>query len=110
MITMEALVVTIGDLDPRDVEGWIESDWVRPAGGRGAWLFREIDVARIHLIRSLRDDLDLHDDALPVVLRLIDQLYDERRRLRRLRDAMDRTVPEDVRRALLLALLESAVD
>ena len=110
MITMEALVVTIGDLDPRQVEGWIASDWVRPAGGRGAWLFRDIDVARVHLIRSLRHDLGLRDDALPVVLRLVDQLYDERRRLRRLRDALDRTVPDDIRRAVLGAMREPAVD
>ncbi len=110
MITMEALVAAVAGLDPRDVEGWIASDWVRPAGGRGAWLFREIDVARVHLIRSLTIDLGLRDDALPVVLRLVDQLYDERRRLRRLRDALDRTVPDDLRQAVLHALREPVVD
>ena len=110
MITMEALVAAVAGLDSRDVEGWIASDWVRPAGGQGAWLFRDIDVARIHLILSLRMDLGLGDDALPIVLRLVDQLYDERRRLRRLRDALDRTVPDDVRRAVLRALREPVID
>ena len=44
MITMEALVATVAGVDSRDVEGWICSDWVRPAGyrehgcsGRSTW-------------------------------------------------------------------------
>lgn len=110
MITMEALVAAVAGLDPRDIEAWIASYWVRPAGDRGAWLFRDIDVARVHLILSLRIDLGLRDDALPVVLRLVDQLYDERRRLRRLKNALDRTMPDDVRRAVSHALRVPIVD
>ena len=67
-------------------------------------------MARVYLIRSLRHDLGLRDDALPIVLRLVDQLYDERRRLRRLREALDRTMPDDVRRAVLHALREPVDD
>ena len=108
MMTLDALIVTTEGLDRADVERWIEQDWVRPAGRRGTWLFREIDVARLRLIRDLRHELGLQDDALPIVLRLLDQLYDERRRLRRVRDAMDRTVPPEFREALLQALLAQA--
>ena len=105
MITIEALVVTVAGMDRVEVEHWIELDWVRPAGARGAWMFREIDVARLRLIRELRHELRLEEDALPVVLRLLDQLYDARRRLRRLRDAVDQAAPPDVRAAVLQALL-----
>ena len=97
MITLETLIVTIHGLDRAEVEHWIAEDWIRPVGREGTWLFREIDVARLRLIRELRSDLGLQEEALPVVLRLMDQLYDERRRLRFLRDALERTVPADVR-------------
>jgi len=90
MMTLDALMVTTEGIDRADVEHWIAQDWVRPTGSRGTWLFHE---------------LGLQDDALPIVLRLLDQLYDERRRLRRVRDAMDRTVPQEFHEALLQALL-----
>ena len=108
MMTLDALMVTTEGIDRADVEHWIAQDWVRPAGSRGAWVFRDIDVARLRLIRDLRHELGLQDDALPIVLRLLDQLYDERRRLRRVRDAMDRTVPQEFREALLKAMLAQA--
>jgi chaperone modulatory protein CbpM len=110
MMTLDALIITTEGLDRADVERWIDQDWVRPAGSRGTWLFREIDVARLRLIRDLRHELGLQDDALPIVLRLLDQLYDERRRLRRVRDALDRTVPQEFHEALLQALAVRAED
>lgn len=104
MITIETLVVTISGLDRAEVEHWIAQDWVRPTGSAGAWLFRDIDVARLRLIRELRYELQLQEDALPVVLGLLDQLYDARRRLRRLRNAVNRNAPPEIREAVLQAL------
>jgi len=105
MITIDTLIVTVAGLDRREVEHWIAQDWLRPAGDQGAWLFRDIDVARLHLIRELRYELRLDEEAMPVVLRLLDQLYDARRRLRRLRDAVERTAPPEIHQAVLHALL-----
>jgi hypothetical protein len=42
-----------------------------------------------------------------VVLRLMDQLYDARRRLRRLRDAVERAAPPELHQAVLAALRAS---
>ncbi len=106
MMTWEAVVVTVAGLDRGEVEGWIAQDLVRPAQQDGDWLFRDIDVARLRLIQELRHDLRLEEDALPVVLRLMDQLYDARRRLRRLRDAVERGAAPDARDAVLRVLLE----
>jgi chaperone modulatory protein CbpM len=108
MITIETLIVTIEGLDRAEVEHWIAESWVRPAGSSGAWQFAPIDVARLRLIHELRHRLRMEEDALPVVLNLLDQLYDARRRLRRLRDAVDRTAPPDVRQALLRAMVAQA--
>lgn len=106
MITIDMLVVTVAGLDRADVEHWIAQDLVRPAGQGGAWLFRDIDVARLRLIQELRHDLRLEEDALPVVLRLMDQLYDARRQLRRLRDAVEQGATADGRDGVLRVLLE----
>ncbi len=104
MITIDALIIEGAGLDRAEVEHWIDENWIRPDGNRDRWLFREIDVARLHLIRELRHDLGLDDDVLPIVLGLVDQLYGERRRLRRLRDTVVQVAPVDVRQALLEAL------
>ena len=103
MIGFDALVLTIHGLDRAEVEHWIAQDWLRPHGAPGKWRFSEIDVARIHLLRELRHDLGVEEDGLPVVLHLLDQLYDTRRQLLRLRDALG-TAPDETRRAILLAL------
>ncbi len=105
MITIETVCVRISGLDRAELERWISEAWVRPEGAEGAWRFREIDVARVRLIRELREDLQLHEEALPIVLSLMDQLYAERRRLRRLRDVLERETPADRRASLLTALI-----
>jgi chaperone modulatory protein CbpM len=73
-----------------DLDRWIDNDWIRPDRDLGTYVFQEIDVARVRLIQELHDDLGVNEDALPVVLSLLDQLYDLRRRLRGLDDADDR--------------------
>ncbi|WP_131113692.1 chaperone modulator CbpM [Lichenihabitans psoromatis] len=108
MISLDVLIVTMAGLHRAEVEHWIEADWLRPAALQGTWLFDEIDVARLRLIRELRDDLGLREDAIPIVLRLLDQLYDERRRLLVLRDVLDRNASKEVREAVLEALERSA--
>ncbi len=100
MITIEALELTITGLRRQDVEVLIAQEVVRPAGQPGAWLFRDIDVARLRLIHELRRDLALHEEALPVVLHLLDQLYDTRRRLLRLRAALEHAAPPEVQQAV----------
>ena len=91
MITIEVLLAQVPDLPLQDLERWISNDWVRPDGRAGDYAFGEIDVARIRLIQDLRDNLEINDAALPVVLLLLDQLYDLRRRLRNLREEAEAT-------------------
>jgi chaperone modulatory protein CbpM len=91
MITVEVLLTQLPDLPRRDLERWISNDWVRPDGQVGDFAFSEIDVARVRLIQGLRDELEINEVALPVVLLLLDQLYDLRRRVSGLRKHMDPT-------------------
>lgn len=81
MIGIEILVAQVRGLQRADVDHWIAQQWVKPDGQAGQYAFQDIDVARVRLIRELRDELHVNEEALPVVLSLLDQLYDMRRRL-----------------------------
>ena len=99
-IPFEAVCAEITVLDAAELERWVSRRWVRPVGGSGRWLFREADVARVRLLVELHQ-LELGEAAMPVVLSLLDQLYEERGRLRRLRAALEQVAPSDLRAALL---------
>ena len=88
MITLETLCVRIGNVPADEVQGWIDSEWLRPEGAPGHYLFREIDEARAILIRELRHDLGVNEEGVPIVLSLLDQLYASRRQMLRLREAL----------------------
>jgi chaperone modulatory protein CbpM len=84
MITIEILCARFPALTQDDLWHWIEEGHVRPDKVAGAPEFAEIDVERVRLILELRDQLEVNEAALPVVLSLLDQLYALRRRLRAL--------------------------
>ncbi|HEY0418690.1 MAG TPA: chaperone modulator CbpM [Acetobacteraceae bacterium] len=104
MITLADLCRAVEGLQMGELQHWIRNQWVRPQGTPDAWRFEEIDIARVRLIVELRHDLDLDEEAMPVVLSLLDQLYDTRRRMLGLRAAVEQVVPADARPALLDAL------
>lgn len=54
---------------------------VTPMQGQDAPAFREIDVTRVSLLCELTDDMDLNEDALVIVMSLLDQLHGTRARL-----------------------------
>ena len=105
MITIETLCIRIDGLRREDVERWIGQSWVRPDGAPGGYLFHDIDVARVRLIVELREQMQVNEDALPVVLSLLDQLYEARRRMRRVRDALERAAPPELRQEVLRLLV-----
>ncbi len=76
------------------VQVWATEGWVRPAQGAAGPVFDALDVERLRLLARLSDELDLGEEALPVVLSLIDQLHGMRREMRRLAVALDRLPPE----------------
>lgn len=99
MISFEA-VCRIVHLEPIELERWIAERWVLPESEGSGYVFSELDVARVRLIIELRRDLAVGEDAMPIVLRLLDQLYATRRRMRSLLRALE-TLPEEHRAAVL---------
>lgn len=108
MITIETLCLRVARVTPLELEDWVARNWLRPDGEPGAFLFRPIDEARVRLILELRHDMRIDDEALPLVLSLLDQLYAERRRASRLRDALSGEHAAPLRETVARILEETA--
>jgi len=92
-------VVARTEIREGDIVAWVEQSWVLPETESGRWFFDDSDVARISLIRDLRDDMAINDEAIPLVLRLLDQVYGLREALREIQAAV-RELPDEHREAL----------
>jgi chaperone modulatory protein CbpM len=82
---------------------WVERGWVIPDTAESGFVFHEIDIARVRLIHDLRSDMDVGEDAISLVLSLLDQVYELRRKMKSVLHALE-TQPPDVQAALLGAL------
>ena len=61
---------------------WLEAGWLQPQhDGRNG--FSEVDLARAQLIRDLQQ-MGVNEEAVPIVLDLIDQVHGLRRTMRTL--------------------------
>jgi chaperone modulatory protein CbpM len=103
MIELEELLDHFVGLDRRELVRWVENRWVLPERRDKTWIFHEIDVARVELILEVRREFAIDDEALSLVLGLLDQVYDLRRQLGRLCDAVA-TQPPEIRAAVRRAL------
>ena len=93
----------LADLGEPELIAWIERGWVRPEGAGADPVFHEIDIARIRLIHDLRTLMHIEDETIPLVLSLLDQVYDLRAGLRAVLRAVE-AQPAPVREAILAAL------
>jgi chaperone modulatory protein CbpM len=103
MIGFDELLVRLRGLERRELTHWVENRWVLPERHAESWVFHEVDVARVELIIEIRRDFAIDDEAMGLVLSLLDQVYDLRRQMRRLCDAVATQSPEvqdAIRRAL----------
>jgi chaperone modulatory protein CbpM len=65
-----------------DLTGWVERRWVLPVRSGQDFAFDDADRARIRMILDFHRDLAIDDEAMPVVLDLIDRLHAARAQLR----------------------------
>jgi len=65
-----------------DLSGWIERRWVLPVRSGNNLAFDDADRARIRMILDFHRDLAIDDEAMPVVLDLLDRLHAARAQLR----------------------------
>lgn len=103
MIEFDELLTRYAGLDRAELDAWIDAGWVLPKRHNRGWIFEEVDVARVGLILEMRRECAIDEEALPLVLDLLDQVYALRRQMRRLCDALA-AQPEDVQAAIRQAL------
>jgi chaperone modulatory protein CbpM len=80
MMAFDDLLATIPLLQRDDLERWIREELVAPQRDAGL-SFSDMECARVRLICTLTYELEIDSAALPLVLSLLDQLYDTRQRL-----------------------------
>lgn len=99
MIAFEAVLHEVRGLEAAELEQWIEARWVLPERVASGYVFHDVDVARVHLIVELRHELMIEAETMPVILNLLDQVYDLRSRLKTLCAAIE-TLPAETQAQL----------
>jgi chaperone modulatory protein CbpM len=94
MIALDDLLARLKGLERRELSRWIENGWILPERRGETWIFHEMDVARVELIFEFRQEFSIDEEAMPVILGLLDQVYNLRRQLRRMCDALAAQPPE----------------
>lgn len=105
ILQLTSVTALFADLPEHELAGWVERGWVRPEGDAPAWGFQEIDVARVRLIHSLTRTMEVQEDTVPVVLSLLDQVYELRGQLQAVLRAVE-AQPDAVRQAIRLRLAQ----
>lgn len=109
-LSEDEAIAAIPGLTRTRLVAFIEAEVVIPlradTGIGKAHVFRQVDIARMHLLCELLDDLDLDETALGVVISLVDQLHAARRDLLSIARALE-AEPPDVRARIGSALLGS---
>jgi len=107
MIAFKEIVERFAELEAGELSRWVENRWIVPEADGGQenerWVFHEVDVARVELILDIRREFALDEEALSLVLGLLDQVYSLRRQMRRLCHALE-TQPPEIRDAIRKAL------
>jgi len=87
MSAFETIAAEIG-VGADEVAIWVERRWVLPGRGGADPIFDDADRARCRMIVEFRRDLAIDDEAMPVVLDLVDRLHAARAELRRVLEAV----------------------
>jgi len=87
--SQEDLIIAVDRLTRRQLISFIEAEIVVPLQSETGPVFRQMDVARVELLCELSEQFDLQDDALGMVISLVDQLHGVRAELRVVLEAVE---------------------
>lgn len=62
------------DVQSDALDAWVSAGWLIPRHNGKSPSFQEIDLARVHLIHDLQV-MGVNEEAIPIILGLVDQLY-----------------------------------
>lgn len=104
MLSEQDLEKQVEGVTRAEIRLCVQRGWITPTAGGGAQAgFLQVDVARLRLIRELRQDLEVDDETVPVILSLIDQLHTTRAELKRMAQAVAQE-PGDVQERIAATL------
>lgn len=106
--TLTETLSVIEDLNREQLDRYIRAGVVVPVQSETGPLFRELDLARLHLVVDLTEGYHLDEDALGLVMSLVDQLHGLRGDMRAMLDAVARE-PTETRLRLKAAIHEVRV-
>ena len=87
MIKVEEFLIR-ARLERQSLEAWVAAGWLVPPQTDPELLFSDVDLARVQLIRDLREDFGVNDEGVSVVLHLVDQMHGLRRSMQDLLDEL----------------------
>ncbi|MDT1063560.1 hypothetical protein RM190_16925 [Paracoccus sp. CPCC 101403] len=106
--SLTEVLVQLPELTRSQLESYIRSGVVLPVQSQEGPLFRELDIARLHLVVDLSEGYHLDEEALALVLSLVDQLHGLRGDMCAILDAVARE-PVETRARLKTAIREVRV-
>jgi chaperone modulatory protein CbpM len=98
-VTEDDLIASVPRLTRTRLTAFVAAEVIVPVGSEHGPVFHQIDRARAALACDLAEDFDLHEDALCMVLSLLDQLHGVRGELRAVLGAVE-SEPTEVRRRI----------
>lgn len=103
--TLTEILAVVPDLDAAQLDRYLLAGVVIPVQSEKGPLFRELDLARLQLVVDLAEGYHLDEEALGMVLSLVDQLHGLRGDMRAMLDAVARE-PAETRARLKTAIRE----
>ena len=101
----EALHLLGKTIKKEEVEYYIEKQWIKVEKKQGNYFFEDIDIARAQLIIELQIHIGIEEEAISLILSLLDQLHANRAKLSKLVMAIEKQ-PRHVQAAIFSLLNE----
>jgi chaperone modulatory protein CbpM len=102
-------IAAIATLTHTRLVSFIEAEIIVPLHTENGIVFRQVDLVRMELLCELTENFRLNDDALSIIISLIDKLHSTRGELDCLLQAI-KDEPGDVRERLGKAILNMQKD
>lgn len=100
----DEVLAAVVPLTRRQLVSFVQAEFIQPLHTEAGPVYRRVDLVRIELLCELSDQFNIDDDALGIIISLIDQLHDVRGELRTIMEAIE-TEPAEVRTRLGKTLL-----
>jgi chaperone modulatory protein CbpM len=94
-------------LDETVLTAWVEAGWLIPRRDEQAHDFTETDLARARLIHDLQHEMGVNEEAIPIILDLVDQVHGLRQMLRQVATAVC-VQPEEMRQRVVAEIRSAA--